>query len=217
MRPTKECAVCKRVFEKPYTSSKKIWAAAKYCSRACAVVVTGIKKGERLPPHIHRGMIERNKLPRRVPPRDSYRRGADHHNYKGGKITLNCKQCGSEFLVRPYRAHAQFCSYRCKAKAQDRGISSANEKARKSIAYREWRTAVFERDDYTCQECGVRSGNGRAVVLNADHITPFSLFPELRFDLDNGRTLCKPCHVATPTYGVGAWRCDAVAMGGGHV
>ncbi len=76
------------------------------------------------------------------------------------------------------------------------GITPINLKIRRSMEYRLWRTAVFERDNYTCVWCGERGGR-----LNADHIKPFALFPELRFAIDNGRTLCEDCHKTTDTYG----------------
>ena len=81
------------------------------------------------------------------------------------------------------------------------GLTTINNQIRGSLEYRLWRTAVFERDNYTCIWCGARNGNGKSVILNADHIKPFALFPELRFAIDNGRTLCKPCHITTETYG----------------
>lgn len=80
------------------------------------------------------------------------------------------------------------------------GITPINKKIRRSLEYRLWREAVFKRDNYTCIWCELRSGKGRTVILHADHIKPFSLFPELRFAIDNGRTLCVDCHKKTDTY-----------------
>ena len=64
--------------------------------------------------------------------------------------------------------------------------------ARYSIEAVEWRKAIFARDDYTCQECKVRGG-----YIEADHIKPWAYFPSLRFELSNGRTLCRLCHDKT--------------------
>lgn len=75
---------------------------------------------------------------------------------------------------------------------------------KKTAAYIAWRKAVFERDGYKCVFCGAKNGNGKTVVLHADHIKPYARFPDLRLDVSNGRTLCKPCHKSTPTYGGGS-------------
>ena len=79
------------------------------------------------------------------------------------------------------------------------GITPINRAIRNSFEYEEWRKKVFERDLYTCQICGDIGGK-----LNADHIKPFALYPELRFELSNGRTLCEYCHRKTDTFGVNA-------------
>jgi len=72
------------------------------------------------------------------------------------------------------------------------GVTPSAKKVRNSKEYKIWRKSVFERDDFTCVWCGKRGGD-----LNADHIKPFAHFPELRFAIDNGRTLCIPCHRTT--------------------
>lgn len=81
------------------------------------------------------------------------------------------------------------------------GITPINTKIRMSLEYRKWRKAVFERDNYTCVFCKARNEKGKKVILNADHIKSFALFPLLRFSIENGRTLCLPCHKTTDTFG----------------
>lgn len=81
------------------------------------------------------------------------------------------------------------------------GVTPENHRIRTSAEYKDWRKSVFERDNHTCQKCGARNGNGKKIILNADHIKPFALHPELRFSIDNGRALCVDCHKETETWG----------------
>ena len=68
-----------------------------------------------------------------------------------------------------------------------------------SRRYSEWRKLVFERDEYKCQnkKCGAKSGNGKKIYIEAHHIKEWSKYPELRFVVSNGITLCKKCHNKT--------------------
>lgn len=77
------------------------------------------------------------------------------------------------------------------------GKTDQKEAIRNSVLYKDWRRKVFERDGYACVECGDDMGGN----LEADHIKSFAKHPELRFDINNGRTLCKDCHRKTPNYG----------------
>jgi hypothetical protein len=83
----------------------------------------------------------------------------------------------------------------------------AHELERGRVEYRLWRESVFKRDGWTCVHCGQIGGR-----LHADHIKPWAHHPELRYDVDNGRTLCVPCHHKTPTYGVKSHRKRAPAQ-----
>jgi len=82
---------------------------------------------------------------------------------------------------------------------------------RETYKYRQWRTDVFERDNYSCVLC-----NKRGCFLEVDHY-PKQFITIIKgndiqtidqsidcielWNTDNGRTLCRPCHLKTPTWG----------------
>jgi 5-methylcytosine-specific restriction endonuclease McrA len=66
-----------------------------------------------------------------------------------------------------------------------------------SKEYKQWRSDVFKRDNWTCQTCGKRSEAGKPIFLEAHHIKSWAKFPKLRFVVDNGVTLCYECHKLT--------------------
>lgn len=91
------------------------------------------------------------------------------------------------------------------------GRTKFKELIRKTSKYKRWRKDVYERDNYTCQLCYKRGSE-----LAADHITPlYEILDKYNittmeevikcqslWDLSNGRTLCRPCHLKTPTFGL---------------
>lgn len=128
-----------------------------------------------------------------------------NHKKRGIKylVEKKCINCGRLYFRKKTdidNGYGMYCSHSCSSKNQIKkynennpnwrgGTTSINKKIRESFEYEEWRKKVFERDLYTCIFCGKVGGK-----LNADHIKPFALFPELRFAIDNGRTLCENCH-----------------------
>ena len=54
--------------------------------------------------------------------------------------------------------------------------------------YKSWRTRVFVRDDFKCRICDVGG------YLEAHHILKWSEYPELRYNINNGITLCRAHH-----------------------
>jgi len=83
------------------------------------------------------------------------------------------------------------------------GITPLVLQIRKHFKYRQWRSDIFTRDDFICQECGINGG-----MLHAHHIKPFSsiiqyyeittleeaLECDELWNINNGVTLCKKCH-----------------------
>lgn len=129
-------------------------------------------------------------------------RGEGHHLYKKEKQRVFvCGFCNQEFVPRSHGNVNKFCSNTCFAQYNSGennanwkgGISSENHKIRSSQAYNQWRMSVLQRDRFSCVNCGYRSRGKKSRDVVVDHKKPFSLFPELRFVIDNGRTLCRNC------------------------
>jgi 5-methylcytosine-specific restriction endonuclease McrA len=68
------------------------------------------------------------------------------------------------------------------------GITKKNQMERVKFR-KQIQPKVFARDNYTCQIC-----EEYGVSLQVDHIKSWKDYPELRFELDNCRTLCMACH-----------------------
>ncbi len=66
------------------------------------------------------------------------------------------------------------------------------QRNRSTPEYKHWRESVFKRDNYTCQSC-----NARGVELNAHHVIRWADSKKERFNIHNGITLCRPCHIQT--------------------
>ena len=56
--------------------------------------------------------------------------------------------------------------------------------------YKDWRKKVYSRDKFQCQMPGCKS----KYRLQAHHINNWSSAAILRYDVDNGITLCRSCH-----------------------
>ncbi len=75
---------------------------------------------------------------------------------------------------------------------EDRNLTMEKRRLRGSVDWRKWRESIFARDKYTCQECG-KSG----VYIEPHHIVPIKKDFSKMFDIANGITLCRPCHIKT--------------------
>lgn len=142
---------------------------------------------------------------------NSYRKGIKHTDEARAKISkshtgVKLSEQHRDTLLGNKRACGMKHSEETKAKMSAQrsgkknanwrgGVTPINRSIRTSKEYKLWRESVFKRDGYTCVLC-----SATCCVLNADHIKPFSLFPDLRFELSNGRTLCVPCHKNTDTF-----------------
>ena len=143
-----------------------------------------------------------------------------------GERTKICATCDAMFTPpKKNFSRAKFCSFSCSSKDMigrvsphkgmkhsenaRRKISEANSGSkahqwnpnrtkvrddkllRDGMDWKNWREKVFQRDNYLCQECEVGG------YLEPHHIIPLRVDPTKRYEVENGISLCSPCHRKT--------------------
>lgn len=169
------------------------------------------------------------------------REGEGNPNFKGVVRKVACIVCGT--VTKDYSNNKKFCSLECRGEWQEENLkgeknpfygkhhteevkklsSERNSKGelqninrafRHTNKMKEWKKAVYEKYDYTCQDCGARSKKGKHVYLNAHHKIPLaeliSSYPDIEkkflkdsysvlhddyfYDVENSECLCVDCH-----------------------
>lgn len=110
---------------------------------------------------------------------------------------VECATCGTRFNkyhaeIRKNAADKHFCSPACWYSFNQRDnhyLWSGGQDGRMSREGRQWRKAVMKRDRGFCRVCHATER------LEAHHIKPFRSHPDVRWEVTNGITLCRDCHV----------------------
>ncbi len=85
------------------------------------------------------------------------------------------------------------------------GVTPENQIGRNSPEYAAWRRSVLARDRFLCVLCGQVGGG-----LHAHHKQSWAEYPHLRYDVNNGITVCHDCHFFK-VHG-GAWRNQGITF-----
>lgn len=144
-----------------------------------------------------------------IPARDNKEAFKNWWNTTDDKETFlnNSKNIGNTVLKNnksreKLKAIMQTSEYKRKMSKANRGKKNGMHKEELSeehrvktrgiFGYKQWSRQVRERDNYTCQICGLQTTEPNK--LHAHHLESYDTYPELRLELSNGITLCNSCH-----------------------
>lgn len=112
--------------------------------------------------------------------------------YKNGGIVWNKGKKGITVAWNKGLKLPQFGGENHYAWVTDRTPAIEKHRLRGTNEWKIWRGDVFERDKYTCQEC-----HAKGVFIEPHHIQPLRETLSRAFEVNNGITLCRPCHQKT--------------------
>lgn len=211
---TRDCEWCGGAYSRHPSFGLVQWAKSRFCSRQCrGESIKGIKTGPKLEIRIGVNLPckQCGKMFYVAPWEINAKRRfcSQSCSYKGRVLKGAFEKGHPDLVPKEARGHSTETRRKISETQRNnprRGADSHNWKggtykterqaAMGRWEYQEWRRSVFERDNFTCQSCQERGG-----ALQADHVKPWSRFPDLRYDVSNGRTMCVECHRLTPTWG----------------
>jgi hypothetical protein len=197
---TIKCKACGKEFYAPMSRVKQ---GVKYCSQKCWTKIEGGRQAQK------------NKENRRGKLLKCPECGKEFYRYPSTLYSLRCsKKCANKYIARLYKGRKYSIPWRqhlseamkgrpswCKGKIGilkgrkgsssnlwKGGITSPQILARHSSEFKLWRREVLKRDGHKCKICGSDKD------LHAHHIKDFTEYPELRYEVENGLTVCVNCH-----------------------
>ena len=225
----KHCVICEKIILKPLHSGSRDWKKRKFCSYKCLWIhnksnpnkgtfkigqISPFKGKEGLKGssngHWKGGQLEKVCL---ICSKEYL---VDKYRENSRTCSLTCEQLyrkTEEF--RTHLSEIQRSKIDVKLQALTQTVNQFRDILRSCSKYKMWRERVMKRDNFTCQMCEIRGGK-----LCIDHIKPFivilfenkiesyedAIKCKEMWDIQNGQTLCYPCHAKTPTYGSQVWK-----------
>jgi len=163
-----------------------------YCSKSCRAKDTGVGHGTKTGKHVLCHICKK----------EIWRKGYSLKQHKLFFCSNRCHAIFKKTLDMSWCTGPKQWNWKG-------GISFLGKKLDKQIRkikkYINWRENIYKRNNYICKNCQKRGGK-----LNADHFPiPFSMIMKnyniknleealnckALWDVNNGRTLCEPCHL----------------------
>jgi hypothetical protein len=184
-----DCQMCGDTIPKKNNRGWPSYRKKKYCSRECSAKA----QSQKVTIECDNCGEEMRRSPSHV--NDSFNYCSRDCRSLHNTVSCTCEACGEEFrraksaLINRRTGELYehtYCSMECQGIGKR--VEHRDEQDRRSPKDIEWRKAVLERDNYTCQMCGSQEN------LEAHHIEPYMDSPELRHDVSNGVCVCHECH-----------------------
>ena len=186
---TKRCLKCNKKFSFSLSSSKR-----KYCSQEC---YWADKKKRGLIPPSRKGSKLTKKHKKRL---SEYNKGRKHSKEMKEKSRIAKLGKKNPMYGKTGNKHPQWVGSK---------IKCFNKRIRKCLQYIQWRSDIFQRDNWICQTCNIKGGKLQAhhikpfvVILQDNNIKTFEQAIDCKelWDINNGVTLCEDCHKLTKSY-----------------